>query len=85
MQLDQNPVFRKIIAPWYDSEVVCFLVLFSMIVVFLFGLTGISAAAEKPEYNDHIWVPVLLVLMSAGVFISTAVRLLKRFARRVAE
>ena len=85
MPLNQNPLFRKVIAPWYDTEKACYIVIVFMFLVLLFGIAGISAASEKTEYNDYIWVPVLLVVMSAGVMISISIRLIKRYAHRFSK
>jgi hypothetical protein len=85
MRIDQNPLFRKVIVPWYDSESACYIVIFFMVLVFLFGFAGISATRENPAYHEHVWVPVLLVLMSGGVIISTTIRLIKRYSRRVSK
>ena len=82
MQLDQNPVFRKVIAPWYDSEMACWIVIMGMAAVLFFGLTGISVSNQMPEYREHLWVPVLLVVMSGWVILSTASRLIKRYHRK---
>ena len=80
MPLDQNPLFRKVILPWYDSEKACYIVVVFMFSVLLFAIAGISLASEKTEYNEHIWVPVLLLVMSAGVIVSISIRLIKRAA-----
>jgi hypothetical protein len=56
-----------------------------MFLVFLFGVAGILASRENIEYHDHIWVPVLLVIMSGGVIISTIIRLIKRYSRRFSK
>ena len=56
-----------------------------MILVFLFGFAGISASRENLAYHEHVWVPVLLVLMSGGVIISTTIRLIKRYSRRFSK
>jgi hypothetical protein len=85
MRIDQNPLFRKVIVPWYDSESACFIVIFFMALVFLFGFAGILAARETMEYHEHVWVPVLLVLMSGSVIISTIIRLIKRYSRRFSK
>jgi hypothetical protein len=82
MRIDQNPLFRKVIVPWYDSESACYIVIFFMVLVFLFGFAGISATRENIAYHEYVWVPVLLVLMSGGVIISTTIRLIKRYSRR---
>jgi hypothetical protein len=82
MRIDQNPLFRKVIVPWYDSKTACYIVIFFMALVFLFGFAGISASREAKEYHEHVWVPVLLVVMSGGVIMSTTIRLIRRYSRR---
>ena len=85
MQLDQNPVFRKIIVPWYDSDTTCLLMIAFMLIVFFFGIAGLIVAQENPQYYGYIWVPFLLVLMSGWVILSTSVRLTKRYTRRASR
>ena len=79
MRLDPNPMFRKVIVPWYDSETACLVVIVLMAFVFLFGLAGTAVAHENAAYQEYIWVPVLLMVMSGGVIISTTLRLVKRY------
>lgn len=81
MRIDPNPVFRKSIVPWYDSEAVCIGVIVFMLIVFLFGSFGISVARENVEYHGYVWIAVLLVVMSGGVIFSTTIRLIKRHSR----
>ena len=85
MRLDQNPVFRKVIVPWYDSETACLIIIVFMGVVVLFGYAGISVAQNNPAYNECIWVPILLIVMSGGVILSTTIRLIKRYAHRFSK
>lgn len=85
MRIDPNPVFRKSIVPWYDSEAVCVGVIVFMLIVFLFGSFGISVARENVEYHGYIWIAVLLVVMSGGVIFSTTIRLIKRHSRRYSK
>jgi biotin transporter BioY len=85
MRIDQNPLFRKAIVPWYDSEVACLIMIISMFIVFLFGFAGISVARENTEYHEHIWVAVLLVIMSGVVIASTTIRLIKRYVHRYSK
>lgn len=80
MRLDQNPVYRKVIFPWYDSEIACLIVIVLMFIVFLFGFMGISVARETTEYRSFVWVPVLIVALSGAVILSTTIRLIRRFA-----
>ncbi len=79
MRFDEKPIFRKIIVPWYDSETACLLLILFMVLVFLFGIAGLSVSSEIVEYNDFIWVPILLILLSGWVVVSTMIRLIKRF------
>ena len=79
MRLDPNPVYRKIITPWYDSELVSLVAIASMFLVFLFAMVGISVARETSEYHGYTWVPVLLVIMSTSVIVSITVRLIIRY------
>ena len=80
MRLDQNPVYRKVIVPWYDSEIACLIVIALMFIVFIFGFIGISVARETTEYRSFVWVPVLVVTLSGAVILSTTIRLIRRYA-----
>jgi hypothetical protein len=77
MNLD-DPVFRKIIIPWYDSDIVCMMMIAAMFAVFVFGIFGIVVAAEKSEYHSFFWVPATLVSASAIVIISIVIRMILR-------
>ena len=82
MQLDQNPVFRRIISPWYDSTMACWIVLVMMLVVFVFAAVGIAVAQQTIEFRGHLWLPLILMLLSGSVMVSTLFRLLKRRSRK---
>jgi hypothetical protein len=56
-----------------------------MLIVFFFGVVGISVARENEEYHEYVWIAVLLVVMSGGVIFSTIIRLMKRYARRYSK
>jgi len=85
MPLNQNPVFRQVIIPWYDSQKVCYLFIIIMFFTFLFGLMGILVAGEITEYKKYLWVPLLITLLSAGVMVSTTTRLIKRYINRISK
>ena len=82
MRYDERPVHRKLIVPWYDNRLTCLIVIIGMLVVFLFALSGITAAGESPIRHKVIWLPILLMGLSASVIISMAVRLYKRRKHR---
>lgn len=81
MRLGHNPLFRKAIVPWYDSETACLIVILFLIVVFVFGLVGISVVRQNIEYREHMWVAVLLTGLSGAVIVSTTIRLVKRYVQ----
>ncbi len=83
MLLNDTPVFRKIIVPWYDSDTACLLTLLFMDAVFLFGMAGIAVVREIPEYYRHIWVPLVLTVLSLAVILSVAIRLIRRYLYRL--
>ena len=83
--MNQNPVFRQVIVPWYDSQKACFLVLITMFFTLLFGIAGISVAGEMIGYTKHLWVPLLITLLSAGVIIRITLRLIRRYASRISK
>jgi len=83
MPLNDTPVFRKIIVPWYDSGPVCLLLIVFMDLVFLFAAAGFTLVYETPEYARHIWVPLVLMAMSLTVILSVVIRLIRRYLYRL--
>lgn len=78
MRLDPNPLFRRAITPWYDSNMVCGILLLAMAVIVIFSAVGIAAAREYAAYHAYVWVPSTLLALSVLVFVSVAVRLIQR-------
>jgi hypothetical protein len=78
MRAHQNPLFRKVIAPWYDSEFACILVIVFMVPVLCFGCLGMAVALDIPAYQGYVGVPLLLIFTSLYVLLSTAIRLFMR-------
>jgi hypothetical protein len=85
MSADKNPVFRKVIIPWYRSTNAYIFVIIFMLLVFFFALAGISVAREYHSYRGYVWVPAVLLVMSAGIIITTAARLIKRYSHKPAK
>lgn len=81
----KDPVFRKVVIPWYRSSKVYVFAIVFMLLVFLFGIAGISVAREIEAYNGYIWVPILLVAISAIMIIKTTYRLIKRYTARTSK
>ena len=79
---DKNPVFRKVIIPWYNSTTVYVIVLVIMLLVLFFAMAGISVSKENVAYNKCVWVPALLLAMSAVIAVTTVARLIKRYTQK---
>ena len=78
----ENPIHRRIIVPWYDSEVVCLVISFVLLLTFLFSFLGISVARETPAFQRHLWFPLALALLSAAGLVSLTLRLINRYLHR---
>ena len=81
----RDPVFRKAVIPWYRSKKMYVFVILFMLAVFLLGIAGISVAREIEAYRGYVWVPALLVAMSAIVIVSTTFRLIRRYTTRTSK
>jgi Mg2+ and Co2+ transporter CorA len=79
MKLDQPPIYRKLMVPWYDSEIMCLLAIIFLFPVSLLGVVGINVANSTQQYQAYLWMPVLLTMLSAGVIFSMTVRLIRRY------
>ncbi|MBF0226413.1 MAG: hypothetical protein HQK76_13240 [Desulfobacterales bacterium] len=75
----EDKVFDKTIVPWFDSEIVCYITIFFLLLISVFSIIGISVVNEHMEYYKLIWVPELMLVMSLGVLISIIVRLIMRY------
>jgi quinol-cytochrome oxidoreductase complex cytochrome b subunit len=78
MKLDQPSTFRKIIVPWYDSEILCLVAIIFLFSVMLLGIVGINVAKSIQQYQEYLWMPSLLTFLSGGVIFSIVVRLVRR-------
>jgi hypothetical protein len=78
MRLDPNPLFRRAIIPWYDNTAVCWVLEVAMVTLVCFSIAGIVVARSNPEYNGFVWVPWVLLVLSLGLALSIARRLMQR-------
>ena len=85
MPSKKDPVFRKAVIPWYRSGKMYICAIVFMLLVLLFGIAVMSVAQDIEAYNGYIWVPLLLVVMSAFMIITTLYRLIKRYTTRSSE
>lgn len=85
MKLDQNPSFRKVLLPWYDSDLFCMIISIFMALVFGFSGVGFRVALEQDEYQGRCWVPLVLMVLSGIVLAINLIRVLTRMVRRRGE
>jgi len=84
IQIDKSPFHRKAIIPWYATDTACLIKTVVMFVFVLFGLDGIKVARQMEAYNEYVWVPLLLIVLSGIVFVTTLIRLISRYAENSA-
>jgi len=82
MALPKSPVFRRPTIPWYHSKTAYLVVMAFMFLVLLFASVGISMARANAEYRGYVWLPLLLLVLSASVLAATTWRLIKRLLSR---
>ena len=82
MRIDHNPIHRKAIVPWYDSETACAVIIVFMALVLLFGISGILVSREMAAYREFGWVAGLLTGLSGWVIVSISLRLVFRHLKR---
>ena len=85
MKREKSPVFRRAIIPWYDSDRVCWIVVGLMLAIAVFSGIGLSVALDRPAFNNYFWLPLLLLLLSTGIVVSTLIRILRRFVDRISR
>jgi hypothetical protein len=79
MKLEENPVFRKKIVPWYDSSIAAVIRLLIATAIFGFSTIGIQLARETPSFLIFLWVPSVLAGLSAILMIVSGFRLIDTF------
>ena len=82
MRIDHNPIHRKVIVSWYDSGTTCAIFIILMVLVLLFGISGILVFREVEQYRNSGWVAVLLTGLSGWVTVSISLRLVFRYLKR---
>ena len=79
MQLDQNPFFRKVITPWYDSNIACWMLVGWAFLVMLFGIIGISVVFSRTLYANFLWFPCILASLNCFLGVKVLIRLTSRY------
>ena len=78
MQHDSDPVFRKIIVPWYDANILCVCAAVATMPITAFALRGLNIAFQFTDHPSFTGLPLTLLGMSLFVFFSLVARLLRR-------
>ena len=85
MKLDDTPFFRKAVTPWHDTDLFCMVACVLAAAVFLFARIGFSFAQAHEQYQAYGWIPLVLMVLSAFILASNAIRLIVRVIRRHRE
>jgi len=85
MKLDKNPLFRKVVSPWYDSDFFCLMISIFAGHVLYFSTVGISVALKHQQYQGYCWVPITLMSLSGILLVANLFRILSRMISRSTE
>ena len=85
MKLSKGPTFRKVVIPWYDSDLFCLVISICFALVFYFSTVGINVALEHEQYQRYCWVPITLMSLSGILLVTNLFRILSRMVNRSTE
>ena len=69
---------KKQILSWYETTPVYIVLVLFSVATLIFSLMGIRVATEIPGFEKYVWVPRLLLTLSAVLIAALGFRLLKR-------
>lgn len=76
--MKERPVYRQPLIPWYDSTLVCRVLFWLLVPVFIFALLGFFEAIYMPDWQVHLWMPLVLGILSFWVILTMGLRLRRR-------
>ncbi len=82
MKLEDNPVFRKRIVPWYDAPTVTWIRMGVLMCLMGFSIAGIQVVQEEPAFKPYLWIPMLLAALSATTWMICVFRILGYWAEK---
>jgi uncharacterized sodium:solute symporter family permease YidK len=82
MPASSSPFFRKAITPWYHSRLAYMIVIVAMLGIFFFAIAGLGVAREVAAYRSYSWVPILLMILSGALVVTTTIRLIQSYTTR---
>ena len=82
MELDKINFFRRIIVPWYDSYLVCWILILWALFVILFSVAGIDAAMTNESFQEYVWFPTMLGTLAFLLIICLLFRMIHRNLNR---
>lgn len=85
MKLHKAPSFRRVILPWYNSDLFCLFIAVLAALVFYFGTAGLSVSLGNDSYSRYRWVPMTLMAFSGILLVRNLFRVLSRIARRLTQ
>lgn len=63
---------------WHDINAIYGVCALFAVVVFIFAVIGVRAAAAIPAYRGYVWLPALLMILSGTVLTTSLFRLARR-------
>lgn len=79
---NSSPFFRKAITPWYQSKLAYMIIIVVMLGFFFFGIAGLGVTREVAAYRSYAWVPILLMVLSGALVVTTMIRLIQSYTAK---
>ncbi|MFO7883434.1 MAG: hypothetical protein R6U68_01315 [Desulfobacteraceae bacterium] len=78
MKLKQSRLFKRQLTPWYDADAVCIIIIIAASGVFFFAAAGVKVAITRSMYQDYLWFPCTLAVLSLFLGVKVVFRLAGR-------
>ncbi|PID78341.1 MAG: hypothetical protein CSB21_00690 [Deltaproteobacteria bacterium] len=78
MKSEEKNFTGRIIPPWYDSDLLCIILINFSVIIFSFGISGVFIALGREESYIFLKIPLIMTILSFYLCFSVSLRLLKR-------
>lgn len=79
----QYPLFKRVIHPWYDTDIAYIIFMFFMLSCFAFAIMGTQVCLEYATFKKIIMLPIILVCMSGYILMRIITELVLRYLDRI--
>ncbi|TYT74542.1 hypothetical protein [Desulfobotulus mexicanus] len=74
----KKPVHRQKHIPWYDNQAACRIVFWMLFPILLLGIAGLFEAMKTERWQQNVWVPAAMSLISGWLMLRMVLRVIRR-------